>query len=345
MPYRVDSFHINVGAGDGAIHILSSDPASLFSNRVVERAYLMDGGRTSAIGYIRQTVWWIEQNFKCQGPNNTLLFDAFVVTHWDGDHYQGIIGYMNEEMNQSYYDNEGQPDWVTIPRARYKLAPNSDSHGDPESFLYAPWWPAGNGFWGDMMGWRVDATNSMLQGALQGGNVASRLLKVRCGHEQLLGRNLFMHDVDDRSFKDHWASMTSLVSLMCSGNPIGNPNTLLWNHKPFPAMYCIAANRRALHDPDLDVAAHTAKNMSSLVFIIVWNELNASGQPHVSHYFAGDAHDTLELKLSAWMGTRTTSMKLSHHGSSSSNPPDNFLNLNPENIVVSAGNEYGHPRK
>jgi hypothetical protein len=347
MAYRVDSFHINVGAGDGAIHILSSAPAYIFSNRIVQRAYLMDGGRATAIESIEETVRWIEQHFQCQGPNNTLLFDAFVVTHWDGDHYEGVIGYMLKEMNRSYYDNNvGSPDQVTILRAKYG-PPNPHSHGDPWSFLYAPWWPAGDGLWGDMAGWGVDATNLMLQGALPvAGQVASRLLNVRCGQNRLLGRNLFMHDVDnDNPFVDRWVHMRSLEELVQVGNPIRNPVPFLGNYDRSPAMYCIAANGRALDDPDLNVAAHTVKNMSSLVFIIVWNEVNNSGTRHVSHYFAGDAHDTLELRLSKWMGTPTMSMKLSHHGSSSSNPPSNFVDFNPGNIVVSAGNEYGHPRK
>lgn len=347
MAYRVDSFHINVGAGDGAIHILSSEPTNIFSNRIVQRAYLMDGGRATAIGSIERTVWWIEQHFQCQGPNNMLLFDAFVVTHWDGDHYEGIIGYMLQEMNRSHYNNVGSPDRVTILRARYRSAPNLYNHGDPESFLYAPWWPDGDGLSGEMEGWRVDATNRMLQGALPvAGHVASRLLKVRYGQDSLLGRNLFMHDKDnDESFVNRWVHMRSLDGLMRIGNPIRNPNPFLGNYERLPAMYCIAANRRALDNPDLNVATHTVKNMSSLVFIIVWNEIHDSGTPHVSHYFAGDAHDALEVRLSKWMGTSTMSMKLSHHGSSSSNPPSNFVDFNPGNIVVSAGNEYGHPRK
>jgi len=64
--YQFDSFHVNIGSGDGAIHILSSPLQN--GRRKVERAFFIDGERTTAKDYINLTIVWIQENFFCPGP-------------------------------------------------------------------------------------------------------------------------------------------------------------------------------------------------------------------------------------------------------------------------------------
>lgn len=140
-----------------------------------------------------------------------------------------------------------------------------------------------------------------------------------------------------------------------------------------PGMYCIASNQRvigktqpSLEDPSEDDAFPTSgkqihvdapeivdsenstpNNQASIACIILW------GDQQLSHYFAGDLDDPREVLLAEWTGADgspekgkcVTSMKAGHHGSYSSTPPEMLKAFSPENIIVSAGADFGHPRE
>lgn len=151
--YSVHSFQINIGVGDGAIHLLCSQPQALISTRTVVRAVFLDGGETSkdannVASYhvnLLTTIKYIEDNFNCHGPENDggaganrprLRFDAFVVSHWDTDHCQGI-------MRMLFQDVRAQADAVPAVAAntiKLKRALYDQTTNEPLSFLYAPSW-------------------------------------------------------------------------------------------------------------------------------------------------------------------------------------------------------------
>jgi hypothetical protein len=111
--YQVNSYYINVGAGDGAIHILSAAGTN-YDRPIVLRAYLMDGGRGTSLAVIEATIAWIEHHYICDGPfQSTLKFDGFIITHWDGDHYEGVRSYLRNlivaEYNCQGNDHAKQP--------------------------------------------------------------------------------------------------------------------------------------------------------------------------------------------------------------------------------------------
>ena len=135
MAYQVDSFHINVDAGDAAIHILSSPPTPQSNGlRVVQRAVMIDGGQCTG-GYVRQsiynTVLIIERKFLCtlDPPTNLrrLVFDCFIITHFDKDHCTGVLQFLLE-------DAEGNLTNLPLYRAKY------DPDGTPQSYMFAPHW-------------------------------------------------------------------------------------------------------------------------------------------------------------------------------------------------------------
>ncbi|KAI1812464.1 hypothetical protein GGS20DRAFT_587462 [Poronia punctata] len=345
--YQVNSYHINVGAGDGAIHILSTGGTD-YDRPIVLRAFLVDGGRGSALEGIEATISWIEAHYICDGPfRSTLKFDGFIITHWDGDHYEGIRAYLRKQV-QAEYARVLDPAKTIIPTAKYG---NEDAqtghHGSPESFFLAPHWPY-NPEDRQMPGWIFDPDELRPDLHYELGNDmhATSLLKLRHGNDWLLGRNLFSSDLytseqNDEPLTERWPQMRTLTELMTLGNPIVNPFPTQFEEESWPALYCIAANKSHLYPGQ--GAMTTEANKSSLCFIVAWDKQDP---PHVSHYFAGDAEDKLEKTLGNWIGTNIpiTSMKLSHHGSATSNPPENFLNFSPRNIIVSAGDQFGHPR-
>ncbi|KAL8792889.1 MAG: hypothetical protein Q9195_004531 [Heterodermia aff. obscurata] len=361
--YVTESFHVNVGSGDGAIHLLTSnrpDPVNNPNNlRTVERAILVDGGREPAADTIDIVVQLIENSYFCKDVdpvynNRYLVFDAIVITHWDGDHWEGVARYISSEIQFIALDpnrNINHLEQVYCRRARYEAPdPNTHFHGAPQTFIYMPWMPyATTGF---LLGGNDANGNPMMnfkiseQGNPDNYFVFTRQFKLRQGRDWLLGRNLFLHDGDDHRLSNR-GNRNNFFSLqtMLDNYPIVSPFANL-QYDCWPAMYCVAAEQRI---PRSDVQIQTTpQNKSSIAFIIVWSEPGFGGQlrqHRVSHYFAGDAHSSLETALAGWMGPyQPKSMKLSHHGSSSSNPPANFPGWNPANITVSAGAQYGHPR-
>ncbi|KAM0426071.1 hypothetical protein ACHAPT_008702 [Fusarium lateritium] len=346
--YTFESFHINVGAGDGAIHLLTAAPRNQDPRRVVVRAFMVDGGRSQALGKIQETVRWIEQKHHCPSPyyeDNTsyLMFDAFVITHWDGDHCEGLLDYLKQDLRWPIFAN--QPDQRYLSRARYSVG-NNNVPGQPHlpktprSFVYTPWdWQAHAGaFFKNIDGnlaSNFNANNNTWMGI--------NLLAVRTGPAALLGLNLLVSGQQDGLKKD-FTQMGTLENLL-NYNKISPPlEGMVENAAALPAMYCVAAGGWTLTLTDIPQLHHTPKNMSSIAFIVVWEEPNKVTR-YITHYFGGDAPGNLEVDLATWMGDyKPASMKLSHHGSASSNPIANFAKWNPKNIVVSAGKQYGHPR-
>jgi len=87
--WTVDNWQIPVPLGDCSIHLLVNTAANRNEDRIVH-AFIMDGGKPSggvtATEQILLALSAIDKHHK----NYTWKFDAWVVTHWDHDHYAGV---------------------------------------------------------------------------------------------------------------------------------------------------------------------------------------------------------------------------------------------------------------
>jgi hypothetical protein len=103
--WRVHTFQITVKVGDSSIHLLvdtAVNPPMIYS------AVLIDGGRTTKsllsiveiIGVINEpSRYQFADNRFFENPGLTtksLRFDSIVITHWDVDHYEGVIKLLEE---------------------------------------------------------------------------------------------------------------------------------------------------------------------------------------------------------------------------------------------------------
>jgi acetolactate synthase small subunit len=101
IDYEIHSLHINVGNGDGAIHLLV-EPGE--ATNTVHRAILVDGGKPATVDQILKTIKYVEDSYKIVDPDGNpqvddhsitnpkpvqLRFDGIVVSRWAIDHSAG----------------------------------------------------------------------------------------------------------------------------------------------------------------------------------------------------------------------------------------------------------------
>jgi hypothetical protein len=114
--YEIHSLHINVGNGDGAIHLLV-EPGATGKPNIVHRAILVDGGKTTAVDQIQRTIKYIEDTYQIvdldgtpqvditlQTPLPQLRFDGIVVSRWAIDHSAGVLALINQRLVQDVPD-------------------------------------------------------------------------------------------------------------------------------------------------------------------------------------------------------------------------------------------------
>ncbi|KAI8722382.1 hypothetical protein NCS52_00381900 [Fusarium sp. LHS14.1] len=118
--YDVLSFFINVGAGDSAIHILRQR-----NTENVEAAVLIDGGRSTSQRCIEGAIHTIRAAL-----NRNFQFTSIVVTHWDEDHYAGLMHMLYNQW-VDIQNTPQLPDWF-----------RPYIHSDETTF-YCPWMDVG----------------------------------------------------------------------------------------------------------------------------------------------------------------------------------------------------------
>ena len=143
--YGIDSYHIGVGAGDAAIHLLIGDPDT--STAQIVRALLVDAGDYDrTVPYLTKPRYpaSIQYNIKATIASicskyqiSSLQFDAIVVTHWDADHFGGIDDLINIDIEEQLAANP-PPATIQIRFMKYDT-----TTGDPQTVLFAPYWKAG----------------------------------------------------------------------------------------------------------------------------------------------------------------------------------------------------------
>ena len=168
IKYRVDSIHINVGQGDGAIHLLV-DPQLIQDDKpTVKRACLVDGGEWQVVENdgnmsgnerIRLAISRIKQNYFLSEKHSSddplvMRFDSVVITHWDSDHYGGIGKLIKDDFENQWKsikpkeDPEDEAEFTKYEKDfKDKMAPHRCRYFQyekttmtPTTTLYAPYW-------------------------------------------------------------------------------------------------------------------------------------------------------------------------------------------------------------
>lgn len=329
--YGIDSYHIAIGIGDAAIHLLVQNPDT--SSAAVLRAILVDGGLSdnNVVKNIKWTMSSIVRKYKIS--TSVLQFDAIVITHWDADHYKGIDGLINDDIKQQKDANPSVDlNTLLIQFMKYGTAGRSD----PQTVLYAPYWdPPKAGLngrpktfedGGGTMNYDYDT------GTLNG--------ICKLNYTSVLGVNFLENSV-------YTSGDTSSPKALFNANPPIDT--------AMPGIYCVGTNsKRYLKVKTkgiveiVNLPGTTSTNKASIFAMVIWKD------GRLSHYFAGDADYGMEGDVAQWSGTSgdTTvtggsivSMKLSHHGARSSTPVDIVKLYSPQNIIISCGADYGHPCK
>ncbi|GIZ45483.1 hypothetical protein CKM354_000864800 [Cercospora kikuchii] len=109
----VDVYHVNVeGKGDAAIHLLIVQDRA-FLKPCVLRAVLIDGGTASGAeriqAVLRDKIGKLYDFDRTQGGRTAIgeqlewpPFDSMVITHWDDDHYSGVMELVHADLSSQY---------------------------------------------------------------------------------------------------------------------------------------------------------------------------------------------------------------------------------------------------
>ena len=91
----VRSVHINIGTGDSAIHFLvdvSNGQRKIHSSVLIDGGHAGQHGRGAyAVDNFLKSLKGFGNVWEREDGRELTVFDTIVVTHWDGDHYGGVI--------------------------------------------------------------------------------------------------------------------------------------------------------------------------------------------------------------------------------------------------------------
>ncbi|KAF5531684.1 hypothetical protein FMEXI_12830 [Fusarium mexicanum] len=300
----VHSFHINVGAGDSAIHIrakASFATPTASPTYEYDRVVLIDGGDGNDAGCnrIQQLLVGLPSLYTNRPMAPMLPLDAIVFTHWDTDHWKGIHDLMKQ--NQKKYGN--------IPFLKPK---DKDL-----TTIYAP----------------DDNFPNQCEFTLENGAPPTITLgKSKNCAKFYHGKTLIGADF----FEDFVPGNKTLPD----GGAKGLYSTKEKGYKK-PAMFCVACNNVTIsnHQISLIDSPITVTNMRSIANIIVWPEgkvshyfagdLNWANESDIVDWIGKDV--------------TIPNVKLSHHGAKSSTPLNMLVQYKPTNVIISAGHRHGHP--
>ncbi|KAF2737785.1 hypothetical protein EJ04DRAFT_86896 [Polyplosphaeria fusca] len=96
METKVHSFHVNIDVGDCAIHLLVDQAAK--PRPQIRKAVLIDGGKASKVQAIKNVIAEIEARYQVPVGDANLKFDSVIMTHWDIDHWEGVMELLAEDF-------------------------------------------------------------------------------------------------------------------------------------------------------------------------------------------------------------------------------------------------------
>jgi hypothetical protein len=378
VKYRIGYYQVNIGVGDSEIVLLIKETTSSPPTEEILKAVLIDGGDlppgdTYQLQNIKHVMKNIETEFKLK---DGLKFDVVVITHWDEDHYKGVLEMMFYDMQLQEPDGEKDPRKRPDPTADgYDGDPLQASflkydRGNPVSMLYIPnrrdqgsydvEYSATEGFkfWAKRFK-RVckvtldqdrkinDPLDPDFTKYLRSSPSMKTPTRPPTADNKIIGRELFSGDYVDAARTAR--SPTELITAYQTSGTTYKGDT--------PGLFCIMANNRHLPPAksltdEVKASKTTIVNRSSIGCLIIWPNGN------VSHYFAGDLDADQEAKMIDWTGLerpRPTDparpkvedtvpiVKGSHHGSAESFPLHLCQVFKPSVILFSAGDGHKHP--
>lgn len=347
--YGIDSIHINIGQGDSAIHLLIENPRNV--RPTILRATLFDGGEGNAnnLSSIKGTIDAIQRDYTFPAGTTTLKFDSIVVTHWDSDHYKGVVNLIKDDIGNQR-PKPGDGDKLGCRYFKY----TGNDRKKPETTFYAPYWT------GTAKSPPKPPPAKMPRGVNDRPEVLRENATTKGRMDFLYeqpGTNIWFDEICNLSYEpEEMLGVNFLTNEKLKAGvlykDVKTPKLLIDNvAHPYPVgIFCVSSRGAVLGDADPPFPVliiddkNEKKNWHSVGAVVLWKDTE-----HISHYFAGDAMYITERKIKDWVGrgkvTTVPSMKLSHHGAATSTPADMLTQFQPVNLVVSAGSSnHGHPR-
>ncbi|KAI1204034.1 hypothetical protein F5X97DRAFT_282882 [Nemania serpens] len=310
--WRVGSYFINVGLGDGAIHLLLDESKTDKSKQII-KAVLIDGGLRGD-DQIETSIDRILGDYGFTTAGKKLFqFDAVVVTHWDRDHYEATMTMIQANFEKTNYTSCKWigPDTVFYLPSTNLKTPVADG-GAPKAYALAN---------RDTELWikKVDVKGQKEKKA----KLCKAVLGKAClGMDLFSGKKIGANDKLDQILKDAEATLLERPLFLCVGIDFQ-----LLNGKQYPKM------------------SSTTTNASSMMCVLLkWNKTSKSIDLQL--YTGGDAEDNQEIFLQEWLvesGVKKINVfKCGHHGSGNATHSA-FFDLDPEYFIMSVGEDYGHP--
>ncbi|KAH7122092.1 hypothetical protein B0J13DRAFT_680245 [Dactylonectria estremocensis] len=333
--YEVQSYFINVGQGDSAIHILRQRKTLDF-----QAAVLIDGGRATSDVAVEKTITRIRNDLA-----HPFAFKSIVVTHWDLDHFAGVMNLLYEQW-EAIKQNPPPP----VPIVSYISA---------DTTFYCPLKS-------------VDALGSNIEIGPGPTNKHDPLwLRFKLGSDWFpvcravvstwaIGYNLFtgfQHAEEQPEPGLITQRKPPSFTLANSLNDVYAYAPHLTAHKrPIFLIYgvdgcSLSDNGWQIPEVNWKKTDRADKNNSSVVALIIWPVPAPTSSMRVSLYTGGDVEQVpTEDAVIKWMGVGLGSLrrvcldvvKASHHGSHFSTSEDFFLQ-DLQYLIISAGRQHGHP--
>jgi len=368
-----DGGHDNNGARyDGRV---SAKRIEEVIREVIEKNYTIDNHDSDA-----SSVALTPARGDHRSTNKTqLIFDSWVVTHWDKDHYCGSLTMIRNDVYKR---------WAAKEDARSSYF-KYDAQGNCMSVMYCPAWerptkgastkkgtakPKGAPtiFVKDLTADGCAAIYLSAKPAIplefkaRGKVIPSEsLFQVAHGENSLMGVDFFTHGQFKPANRDKWweEDASNRLSLVLDQPRVYKlVKTPTSAHPSWPIFICIAVCGRVYGykgvvdkppptvrpRPDRPgIETPTVDNYVSIVAVMVWKTDQAGLR--ISHFCGGDAHMNTELSVLSFLKDGADKpleievMKAGHHGSRSSTPVDMLLDCKPNKFIISAGDSHGHP--
>lgn len=362
--YRVDSYHINVGTGDAAVHVLVAE----FDGKAdrAEKLVWVDSGHGKAkpMAQLELAFKKIPTNY-ANLPPNEIRFDSIIITHWDEDHCGAILDlYRKDTKNLEGKATKKLEGYLRTQSPNTRIFCASEKGGATKENPF-------NAILG-----KKRKTGDILQQSLKIGKLTADVI-VGTG---MIGTDVFSTNAvgtpDRRDMKDLDALLASFTpgaekdadKPKDAEKPKGTEKpkdtakpkdtetpkdtTNVTQDAERPLLIIVTVDEKVIGMDKKRLEAYkkaavwedpsTDTNKSSIGALIVWPTSR-----RVSHYFAGDLHYQHENVLAEWLSktkfSGATTMKASHHGSASSTPVKLLQVLQPKNIIMSAGRDHRHP--
>ncbi|KAK3313354.1 hypothetical protein B0H66DRAFT_522319 [Apodospora peruviana] len=254
MPWEVHSHHLNINEGDCAVHLVVASPNNNGTYNI-NKAVLIDGGRSEGADHIKSFVHLCRNNQYIRYGGTFQFFHSVVVTHWDGDHKDGLERYFDNELKMVLnaaiaLHQINDPQVLQNLLNNFTITPTS-VRADSTRW-YAPYWVKGNRKVTDTCippsTWRLGAGNALyirVEVSLFGGGgqaqVEMPMGVVTYGgdNDGVLACDIFTHQ---RIFADpENATSPETVAVALNARQNDQQNDI---DRTRPAMFCVAVDEK-----------------------------------------------------------------------------------------------------